>query len=31
VELLDLPSHPPGLLDLLLAEREVGRVEVLHV
>ena len=31
VELLDLPPHPPGLLDLLLAEREVGRVEVLHV
>ena len=28
VELLDLPPHPPGLLDLLLAEREVGRVEV---
>ena len=31
VELLDLPPHPPGLLDRLLAEREVGRVEVLHV
>ena len=31
VELLDLPPHPPGLLDLLLAEREVGRVEALHV
>jgi len=28
VELLDLPPHPPGLLDLLLAEREVGGVEV---
>jgi len=30
VELLDLSPHPPGLLDLL-AEREVGGVEVLHV
>jgi len=31
VELLDPLPHPPSLLDLLLAEREVGRVEVLHV
>ena len=31
VELLDPLPHPPGLLDLLLAEREVGRVEALHV